>query len=191
MKKGNYLNLILRSNKSVFSFTDIALLWQDSSQAARVRLNYYLKKGYLYKPCKGFYAKDEDYSYLELGNKIYTPSYISFETVLIEAGIIFQTSSKICLASYLSREIQVSKQAYIFHKIKDNVLTSPEGLELRDNYFVASFERAFLDTLYIYKNYYFDNLEVLNWNKVKEMVPIYNNKRLEREVKNYLSKYGF
>jgi len=43
MKKGDYISTILRSEKTVFSFKDIVLLWGDSGNAARVRINYYLK----------------------------------------------------------------------------------------------------------------------------------------------------
>jgi len=46
-------------------------------------------------------------------------------------------------------------------------------------------ERAFLDTLYLYKNYHFDNLSPINWKKVFEILPIYRNKALEKRVKNY------
>ena len=86
MKKGNYILAILRSKKTVFSFKDIALLWRDSSKAARVRINYYVKNGDIYPVCRGFYAKDRNYDKFELATKIYAPAYISFETVLGRAG---------------------------------------------------------------------------------------------------------
>jgi len=39
---------------------------------------------------RGLYAKDNSYDKNELATKIYIPSYISFETVLRNAGAIFQ-----------------------------------------------------------------------------------------------------
>ncbi len=103
MEKGEYLGSILRSDKTVFSTRDILLLWGESgSNAAKARVNYYARTGKLHRIRKGFYAKDSTYDPFELATKIFTPSYISFETVLSKAGIIFQFyGSAIFIASYL------------------------------------------------------------------------------------------
>jgi hypothetical protein len=42
-----------------------------------------------------------------------------------------------------------------------------------------------LDRVYISKNYYFDNLCGVDWDKVFEILPIYHNKRMEKTVKEY------
>jgi predicted transcriptional regulator of viral defense system len=185
MEKGNYISTLLRSKKTVFSFKDIALLWGDSGAAARVRVNYYKKNGELYRIRQGLYAKDKNYNRFELAVKIYTPSYISFETVLGKAGVTFQHYGQIFIASYLTREIKADGQTYSYKKIKDSVLTNNIGIEHKENYFIASPERAFLDVLYLNKNYHFDDLSGLDWDKVFEILPIYSNKRMEREVKGY------
>lgn len=185
MKKGDYISTILRSKSTVFSFKDIALLWRDSGNAARVRINYYIKNKDLYRIRQGFYAKDENYNKLEAATKIYTPSYISLETVLAKAGIVFQLYSQIFIASYLTREIFADEQKYSYRKIKDSILTNNAGIEYKDNYSIASPERAFLDVVYLNKNYHFDNLSNINWNKVYEVLPIYNNKQMEKKVKKY------
>ncbi|MBU2635310.1 hypothetical protein KJ841_02455 [Patescibacteria group bacterium] len=185
MKKGDYISAILRSKSTVFSFKDISLLWGDSGNAARVRISYYIKNKDLYRIRQGFYAKDRNYDRLELATKIYTPSYVSFETVLAKAGIIFQLYSQIFIASYLTREIIADNQKYSYRKIKDSVLTNNLGIEQKDNYSIATAERAFLDVVYSNKNYHFDNLSNIDWNKVYEVLPIYNNKQMEKKVKKY------
>ena len=185
MKKGDYISAILRSQKTVFSFKDIVLLWRDSGASVRVRVNYYVKNGDLYHIRHGFYAKDKNYDKLELAAKIYTPSYISFETVLARAGITFQYYGQIFVASYLTREITVDGQTHSYKKIKDAILTDKTGIEVKDNYFIASPERAFLDVVYLNKEYHFDNLINIDWNKVYEILPIYDNKRMEERVKRY------
>lgn len=185
MKKGNYISTILRSEKTVFSFKDIALLWGDSGNATRVRINYYLKNGNLYRIRQGFYAKDKNYNRSELAIKIYTPSYISFETVLSKAGVVFQYYGQIFVASYLTREITADGQTYTYRKIKDSILTNNIGIEHKDSCSIAIPERAFLDLIYLNKNYHFDNLSVLDWDKILKILPIYSNKRMEREIKNY------
>lgn len=190
MEKGDYISTILRSKKTVFSFKDIALLWGDSGNAARVRVNYYLKSKDLYRIHQGIYAKDRNYNKNELATKIYTPSYISFETVLGRAGITFQSYGQIFIASYLTREIIAGEQTYSYRKIKESVLTNKAGIEHKDNYSIAIPERAFLDVIYLNKDYHFDNLSALDWNKVMEILPIYSNKRMEKEIKAYQKTYG-
>ena len=48
---------------------------------------------------------------------------------------------------------------------------------------IASKERAFLDIMYINKDYYFDNLIGIDWDKVFKILPIYNNKRMTKKIK--------
>ena len=189
MEKGSYLGVILRSNKTVFSFKDIGLLWNDFSPAARVRLNYYVKKGELYWIRRGFYAKSKEYDRLELAGRMYVPSYISFETVLGPAGITFQYYGKITAASYLTRVIASEGQTYSYRKIKNILLTDSRGVENKEAYAIAGKERAFLDVLYINKDYYFDNLRPLDWDKIFEILPIYKNKRMEKRAKEIYKEF--
>jgi predicted transcriptional regulator of viral defense system len=178
------LSKILRSKNTVFTFKDISLLWAETDRnLIKRRINYYVKTGKLYSIRKGLYAKDRNYNKFELATKIYTPSYISFETVLTRAGVIFQFYSQIFVASYLTREIEIDGQKYYFRKIKNIILTNHKGLEFKETYWVASPERAFLDLLYLNKNYHFDNLDPLNKEKIFEILPIYQNKVLEKRVK--------
>jgi len=185
----SYTSTLLRTGKTVFSFKEISLLWQDRNKdAAKSRISYYVKKGELYHIRRGFYGTDENYERLELAGKIYTPAYISLETVLARAGIIFQYYESIFVVSYLTREIRSDGQTYSFKKIKDSVLTNSLGIIEEKNYFIATPERAFLDTVYLHKNYHFDNLSPLDWKKVFETLPIYGgNKRMEKSVQEFFS----
>jgi len=156
------------------------------SQQFRVRINYYAKSGDLYRIRRGFYAKDKNYDRFELATKIFTPSYVSFETVLGQAGVTFQYYGQIFIVSYVTREIKADGQTYAYRKIKDAILTNHLGIENKDNYSIASAERAFLDVVYLNTDYHFDNLSILNWDKVFEILPIYGgNKRMEKMVKKY------
>lgn len=183
IRKGDYLAAILKSNKSVFTSKDIAILWGETiSPATLVRINYYVKKGELIKLRKGIYAKSKGYNKLELATRIFTPAYVSFETVLAKDGLVFQVYESIYIASYLTREVTIDGQVYSFRKVKDAVLTNPMGIEHREETSIASEERALLDTLYVNSDYYFDNLQGVNWEKVFEILPIYNNGRLKKAV---------
>lgn len=187
MQKGNYLPVLLKCTQTVLSTKDIMLLWGETNvTAAQVRINYYKTKGHLYHIRKGLYAKDQNYSRIELASKILTPSYVSFETVLSKAGIVFQYDTRIFVASYTTREIIADGQLYSYKRIKDSILTNNNGMSREESYLIASPERAFLDTIYLNKEYYFDNLSPLDWGKVNSILPIYgHNRRMESEVKKY------
>jgi predicted transcriptional regulator of viral defense system len=189
MQKGNHLSAILRSKKTVFSTKDIALLWNEpGSSATRVRLNYYVKKGDLVRIRKGLYAKGHTYNPLELATRIFTPSYVSFETVLVKEGLIFQYYDKIYVASYLTREIVIGQQGYVYRKIKDAVLTDAIGVEHIDETSIAGKERALLDKLYVNPDYQFDNLRSVDWEKVLAILPIYHNRRMEKQVQSLVQE---
>jgi hypothetical protein len=182
-----FLNDLLRSKQTVFSFRELMLLWGGiDANTARARVHYYVKNNELYHLRRGLYAKDIRYEKFELATKIFTPSYISFETVLCDAGITFQRYDLIFVATYQSKEIVCDDQTFSFKTIKTGVLTDPAGIENREVYSIASLERAFLDIVYLHKDYHFDNLSPINWDKVYGILPIYGgNKRMESQVKDY------
>ena len=185
--KNDYLLELMRSEKTVFTINDVALIWEETNlNLVKTRMSRYLKAGKMYSIRKGIYAKDKNYDRNELATKIYTPSYISFETVLVQSGVVFQYYSQIFVASYLSRTLTVGEQAYSYRKLKDTILTNNLGVETRGNYSIASKERAFLDVVYLNKDYHFDNLGSINWDKVYQILPIYGgNKRMDRKIKKY------
>ena len=183
MQRGDYLQSILRSNKTVLTLKDIALLWQDAdTNAARVRLNYYVRKGDLYRIRRGLYAKSKEYNKLELATRVFTPSYVSFETVLAKEGLIFQYQTQVTVASYLTRNITIDEQVYNYRRLKNTILTNSMGIEHMGETSVATKERAFLDTLYINIDFHFDNLGALDWEKVSAMLSMYENKRMTKIV---------
>src|SRR3990167_1553828 len=94
---------------SVFTVDTISQIFPDISQKGLLdRLYYFAKVGKLQRLRKGIYAKN-DYNTFELANKVYTPSYISLETVLAQEGVIFQHYTKIFLVSYVTRTITINE----------------------------------------------------------------------------------
>jgi hypothetical protein len=180
------ISAILRSSRTVFTFKDISLMWRNTDKKAVIAgINYYVSTGQLHRIRRGIYAKDKNYDKTELACRIYTPAYVSFETVLTRAGINFQYYGQIFIASYLAREIIVDGQVYQYRKIKNTLLTDSAGVLNKDGIAIATTERAFLDTLYLNTDYHFDNLASLTWDKVFEMLPLYNNKRMTRKVQEF------
>ena len=190
MEKADILS-ILRTDRTVFTFKEILLASEETTPSLLIRrLSYYVKKGELHSIRRGLYAKDKNYDKRELATKIYTPSYVGFETVLRDVGMIFQHYDTIFVASYITREIVADNQNFAYKRLKSHILINPAGIEEKDNYSIASPERAFLDTLYRTKNHYFDNLRPLNWDKVFELLAIYKNNRMEKEVKQVFEKFN-
>ncbi len=93
---------------------------------------------------------------------------------------------QIFIAPCVAREIKADEQVYSYRKIKDAILTNHLGIDNKNNYSIASAERAFLDVVYLNTDYHFDNLSILNWDKVFQILPIYGgNKRMKKAVKKY------
>lgn len=160
-----------------------------SSDSLRNKLRYLAKTGKLIRARHGIYAKP-NFNPLELANKIYSPSYVSLETILLREGITFQLYvTEFFLLSYLSREVKVGQYTFHYRQVKKSILTNPRGIVRKVGYFEATKERAFLDAVYIYKNYYFDNLGGLDWEKVREMATLYESKTMEKRVESYYKNY--
>lgn len=183
----NPLKMILKKEQTVFSFKELILLLKtDDVALLKAKLNYYIKNGELYHIRRGLYAKDANYNRLELAVKILTPAYVSFETVLTLSGVIFQYYNTIFVASYQSREIVCDGQAYAFRRLKPSILTNSMGI--KDG--AAILERAFLDVVYLNKEYHFDNLDPLNWDRVYELLPIYGaHKSMKKRVDAYYDSW--
>jgi len=185
MKK-DILFSIYSNNRSVFTLTDIAMLINESNfNSLNGKLNYYVSKGKLLRPRKGFYVK-VGYNPEEMACALYTPSYISLEYVLQKYGIIFQYDERITAISYLSRSIEIENRTYAYRKVKGEILVVTQGLNRIENINMATPERAFLDTLYLNKDYYFDNLNPLNKESVYKLLPLYNSQVLTIRVRKLL-----
>jgi hypothetical protein len=187
----DYILTLMMSKKTIFTFKDLVLLWGEPDVSfVKKKIHRYVKAGKMNALRKGIYSKDKNYDKYELATRIYTPSYVSLETVLGAAGITFQLYSQIFVVSYTTREIECDGQKYSYRKIKDAILTNQAGVESRGNYNIASPERAFLDVIYLNKDYHFDNLSALDWEKVFEILPVYDgNKRMTKMVKMYQRDY--
>src|SRR3990172_10270720 len=161
--------------ETVFTVHEVSQYMQGvTSKRLRDRLYHAVKIGKLKRLRQGVYAK-EAYNPLELATKIYTPSYISLETVLVQHGVVFQHYDTIFAVSYVTRTIIVDHKTIQLRKLYDPILTNTTGIDHANGYHIATRERAFLDAVYMYKNYHFDNLGSIDWEKVEEYKTIYVN----------------
>ncbi len=110
--KIDFREAIFKSSRSVFRLRDIGMLTDvKDADNLKAAVNYYAARGAIRNIRKGIYVKD-GYSVEELACRVYTPSYISMETVLVRAGVIFQYASAVTAVSYLSRSISVDGNGF-------------------------------------------------------------------------------
>lgn len=175
---------IYKENRTVFRFNEIALLTGvQNFLSLTKKLNYYVHAGKLNNPRKGIYTKP-DYDPEELACSLFTPSYISLQYVLQKAGIIFQFDSRITSVSYLSRITEIENREFIFRKIKGISMVNSAGIiRQSNNVNIASTERAFLDLLYLEKEYHFDNLNPIKRDVIMVLMPLYQSASLIGNVK--------
>lgn len=187
--KNDLILSIYSKPQTVFTLDEIAQIFPGISyEAVKNRVRYFTNVGKLKRLHQGVYGKGE-YNPLELVNKLYKPSYISLETVLIKGGVVFQYYERIFAVAYLTRNIRVGEITIQYRQIKGEVLTNMEGIDEENGYFIASLERAFLDAVFIYKDYHFDNLGALNWDRINELKRIYKNKAFEKRVEEYYKNF--
>jgi len=182
---------LYQSPKAVLTSKDLALIWKiNNEQSLYAKTAYYANNKTLTRLTRGVFAKNMNFNPKELATSIYAPSYISFETVLREAGVIFQYYETIFVASKWPKTTKIDKYTITFRKLKDAVLFNSTGVISKDNYSVATTERAFLDMIYLFPNYYFDNLKSINWERCDEIAKIYNNKQLLKRLNKYRKNYA-
>ena len=187
-RNSGFILEVYKDKRTVFTFNDLGLLLGESDKdKLKQKVNYYVRNNMILNIRKGIYAK-ENYNPEELACKIFTPAYLSLEYVLQKAGAIFQYSGKFTLVSYLSRSIKVGNNIFDYRRIKEPVLINTTGINrLPDDINIASPERAFLDILYLDKEFYLDNPAALDKKKIISILPVYNSRALDERVRKYIS----
>jgi len=182
--------ILMSTGNTVFSFKEICLLWKEPDlNKAAVKIHNLVKKGELISLRRGIYSIKENFEAEEVPSKIYKPSYISLETILFKENIIFQEYLSVFSVSYLSREIEIKNKKYIFRKINNPILLNPLGI-IKGKYSYATPERAILDTLFLNKEYYFDNLNSINWKFLLDISSIYANKKLTERIQKLYKNHN-
>jgi hypothetical protein len=185
------LKKLALSGKTVFDTSDLAILWGISNKDyLKTKIYYWTKNSRIKRLAGGIYSFYDNYNNYELAAKILAPSYISLETVLRENGCLFQYDTKITSVSNLRRNFEFNGLRFEYNKIKDNVLFNPEGINMLKCHAIATPERAFLDLIYLNKEYYFDRLSNLNWDRCFDLVKIYQNKSLILRLNKYKEIYA-
>lgn len=187
--RNNIILSLYKTSQTVFTLKDISLLFPEIPYGnLKQRMSYFVRSGAIKKLRRGVYAKDT-FDVLELSNSLYAPSYISLETVLSKERIVFQYYESIFAVSYISRTLAAAGHTLVYRKIKNEILLNKQGIEEKGHVMIASRERAFLDAVFLYKNYHFDNLRPLDWSIIKELTPLYGSQALHNRAEEYYTIY--
>lgn len=163
---------IAKLSEEVFHARDLANLWGITEKnTLYTTLKRYTDQGLLHRIHKGFYSlrSVDDIDPLLLGVKaLHRFSYVSTETVLVEAGIIQQALPNVTLVSDLSKRFTVGSYHFLSRKLAKRFLYQADGIVTRkDGVRVASPERAIADLLYFNRHAHFDAGRQIDWKKVK------------------------
>jgi len=173
-RKGLYLTRFSQLAKLgllVFHTSDLANLWQIKDvHNLHMTLKRYVDKGLVVRVYRGLYSlKAVDQLNPELlGIKaLHRSSYISTETVLVEAGIIQQKINQTTLVSSISKKFSVDTHNFYSRKLADKFLYNEIGIIEQGGMRKATVERAVADLLYFNAKAYFDAKSMIDWQKVK------------------------
>ena len=171
-----------------FTYQDIAKVLSIAEDSARVLCTRYVKQKYLIRLKRNFYILKERWDSitpnqrLELANILQVPSYISLMTALSFYEYTTQVQQKFIETISLYRTFIKDIEGFIFNysKIKNDFYF---GFSKKNNIFIASPEKAFIDSLYLkYLGKYNLDLSSLNLEKIDK-------KSCEDILKRYPSKF--
>jgi predicted transcriptional regulator of viral defense system len=185
---------------TVFSLADIR---QADPKFHRRRLNEWQEKGYIRKVMRGYYvfadlALDEKVLF-EIANRIYAPSYVSFEMALAYYGLIPESVYGItCASTRKTSHFKTPIGSFIYRTIRPKLYFGFDFLKNNEKIFkLASPEKALLDLFYIKTELRdaadFDGLRInyqvfrklMNKNKINDYLDVYGQVSLKRRVNNF------
>lgn len=192
MKQQEIQEKLSESGLEIFSKAEFKRLLQGTKISAQKLLERYTRKGILARLKGGLYALKSNYpeSY-SIANKLYSPSYVSFETALSYYGMIPETVYSITSATTKkTREYIVQGQAYKYHKIKKGAFAGYGLVDINGkNILFADKEKVLADYLYfvfLKKKPANDRLEAgpMNMKKFYSYVSLFDNKKYSEWAKN-------
>lgn len=143
------------NEKLFFTVEDAARVFSLKPESARVLCSRYRKRGIFIRIKNNFYVTEAGWSrygredFFRIGNFLQVPSYISFLSALSYYGITTQVPRDYYESASVKRSIEFEAEGIVFafRKIKREYYF---GFEKKDGLFIATPEKALLDSLYLY-----------------------------------------
>jgi len=184
------------SQKKIIIFTplDLRRLFGVSESSIRFFLHRYTKKGFIKRLKRGLYClSNQSPNDYYLANRLYEPSYISFEQALSYFHIIPETVYTITSATTkATRKFECLGKSFYYHRIKKSFFFGYKQIKLSgQTILIARAEKAFLDYLYFVSLKKKKMLDRFDKNKIDKkktlkLAKIYKNKKIEELIFKYL-----
>jgi len=188
-----FLTRLKNIGKLYYSISDLIKVTGLARDSLYVALSRYVKKKVIIRLTAGIYILPEQYDRLEtIANELYSPSYLSFESALSRYGIISQVPYSLTFATTRKSLRRSLAETHVeYRSIKAQLFT---GYENNGSIFIATPEKAILDSLYLVsfgksmtqlKN---PGLKEVNIQKMKKLARIYPKRTQElmyRFLKNF------
>jgi len=196
MKLIEIQNKITESGLRIFSKLEFKRLLEVSQSSAQQLLERYTKKGVLVRLKGGLYALKLNYpsGYL-IANKLYEPSYISFETALSYHNLIPETVYSFTSATTkITKNFSAGNQLFKYHRIKKSAFTGYKLTKIaEESVLLADKEKALADYLYyvfLKKKSFNERLRLkgIKRNKVLSYMSLFGIPNLVKWVKNVIRK---
>jgi len=154
MRINSVENTLIRTGISAFSVTEFSRIFKIKPSVARSFLVRNSKKNgsHILKLKRGIYFFSlNPTSEFEIANKLYQPSYISFETALSHYNIIPETVYSITSATTKrSKEFTAQNKIFRYYKIKKSLYFGYRPEKLKNKIvLIAEAEKALLDYAYL------------------------------------------
>jgi predicted transcriptional regulator of viral defense system len=167
------LSELIKLDKKLYHSNDLALLWDISNKnTLYTTIKRYVQKGVLVPVYKGLYSTIPlaQLDPLELGKSIiHKFTYLSTESVLVQAGVIAQATYAYTFVSSRNRKVSVGTMSFLYRQLKEDYLNNPAGLINTNGVLMATPERAVADMLYFNHDYHFDVTAGIDFTKVKSI----------------------
>lgn len=172
----------------LFSPLELQRILNISAIAARFLVHRYTKRGVFLKLRNGLYClADQPPSELVLANRLYEPSYLSFELALSHYHLIPEAAYVITSATTRpTRTLTSLGRTFEYHRLKKSVFTGYEPIKMdAETILLATPEKAVVDTLYftdLRKKELNDRLDLrtLRWKRAEFFARLYQRPSLLR-----------
>lgn len=167
------IDALLKQHQKIFHTRDLALLWGiDNPNTLYTTIKRYIQKGILIPVQKGLYATvplDQLDPYALGLAMIHTYAYVSCESILVAAGIMFQASEVMTVVSSVSKRFTLAGRAYLVRTMADRFLYNDAGVERENGILTATLPRAVADMVYFNPRIHFDNPKAIDWKTVRAL----------------------
>lgn len=177
---------LLKRGMRIFNPSEFSFIFKVPSYKTKRFLEKQIKEGLLVRLKRSIYALKTDIPIEEeIANRLYKPSYLSFEYALAYYNILPEMPYVVTSAiTKPTRTFSVGHKTFSYFKIKKNAYAGYVLIKRRESSFlIAEAEKALVDYLYfvaIGKKPFNErlNLSVLNKDKLLKYARLYNRAKL-------------